>query len=264
MRKPNRPFVREYKSRSPRPLIPKEMIESVSALIDMEFVDTGTLKPDRSRAKSHSEFEAAPAMAHASEKATTTGRVLPCLLHQINHKKTKTEKERPAKKREMRANASAASTPEKKTESASDISTLREHGGSIYLKPIRRGLKMSDEFANLSVPEILSLMARAQAEIERRKAAGKESLRAEIAEKLKSAGLDLGDLFPDVCRKARKLGKSKEDDAKVVAAKYKNHVTGEAWSGRGAHPPQWVKSIMLERRWTLEDFKQSEEFLAQN
>ncbi len=122
---------------------------------------------------------------------------------------------------------------------------------------------MSDEFANLSVPEILSLIARAQAEIERRKAAGKESLKAEIAEKLKSAGLDLGDLFPDVSRN-RKSGKSKGDGEKVVAAKYKNHVTGEAWSGRGAHPPQWVKSIMLERRWTLEDFKQSDEFLAQN
>ncbi len=163
----------------------------------------------------------------------------------------------------MKINATA-STAEKNRETASDISTLPDEGAVIYLKPIRRGLIMSDEFANLSVSEILSMIERARAEIDRRKAAGKESLRAEIAEKLKSAGLDLGDLFPDVGRKARKSGKTKADGEKVVAAKYKNHVTGETWSGRGAHPPQWVKSIMLGRRWALEEFKQSDEFLAQN
>ncbi len=264
MPKPSRPFIREYRKRSSRPLIPKEMTESVSAVTDIELVDSDTSKPAQQRTKSGAGFDAAPAIFHVSEQHVATGRVLPSLLHQINHTNSKTEKERRPRKREMEINASSATTPEKNQETASEISTLPVEGAMIYLKPIRRGLNMSDEFVNLSVSEMLSMIERAQAEIDRRKAASKESLKAEIAEKLKSAGLNLGDLFPDVGRKARKSGKSKADGEKVVATKYKNHVTGETWSGRGAHPPQWVKSIMLERRWTLEEFKQSDEFLAQN
>ena len=131
---------------------------------------------------------------------------------------------------------------------------------------LNEGPKMSHEFADLSVPEIKSLIERAHEEIARRKEAGRESLRAEISEKLKNAGLELEDLFP---KPGKKTGKSRsaegnEGTQRVVVAKYKNHVTGETWSGRGARPRQWVKSIMMERGWTLDEFKQSKEFLAQN
>lgn len=122
---------------------------------------------------------------------------------------------------------------------------------------------MSDEFANLSDLEVVSLIHRANEELTRRKAAHKETLRADFEQKLKKAGLDLSDLFPELGGKAAAPEpKSGERAARAVPPKYKNHVSGDSWSGRGAHPPQWVKSILVERGWTIEDFKTSEEFLA--
>ena len=120
---------------------------------------------------------------------------------------------------------------------------------------------MSDEFANLSVPEIQSLIERAHVEIDRRKEAGLEFLKAEIAEKLRNAGLDFGDLFPDAAKKVRTKARA-DGEKREVAAKFKNPVTGDTWSGRGARPPRWVLMIMSERRWSIEEFKQSDEFLA--
>ncbi|MEK4035722.1 H-NS histone family protein [Methylocystis sp. IM3] len=122
---------------------------------------------------------------------------------------------------------------------------------------------MSDEFANLTVPEIQALIDRASAEIERRKEAGRATLKAEIAEKLRDAGLAFADLFPEIGKGEK--AKSKSDAPKrAVAPKFKNHVSGETWSGRGARPPMWVNMILSERGWTIDQFKASEEFLAQN
>jgi DNA-binding protein H-NS len=124
---------------------------------------------------------------------------------------------------------------------------------------------MSDEFGNLSDLEILSLIHRAQEELERRKESQREVLRSEIENRLKQAGLALGDIFPEfdgateAAPPARKAATRQPS-----AAKFKNHVSGETWSGRGPHPPQWVKLVMAERNWSLQDFKASEEFLAQN
>jgi DNA-binding protein H-NS len=121
---------------------------------------------------------------------------------------------------------------------------------------------MSDEFAKLSVSEINALIERAQIEIAVRQHAGKEKVKAEIAEKLASAGLDFADLFPELGgKKASK--KPKAASVSEVPAKYKDHVSGDTWSGRGPRPPQWVKSIMSQRGWTIEEFKASEEYLAQ-
>ena len=47
---------------------------------------------------------------------------------------------------------------------------------------------MTDEFGKLSDLELLSLIHRAQQEIQHRKEAGREQLRVEIEEKLKSFG----------------------------------------------------------------------------
>jgi DNA-binding protein H-NS len=123
---------------------------------------------------------------------------------------------------------------------------------------------MSGEFANLSDLELVALVHRANEELARRRDAQRETLRAEIQQKLKSAGLDLADLFPEVEGRAEKDGKASGGAPRTILAKYKNHASGESWSGRGPHPPQWVKSIMMERGWSLEEFKASEEFLAQN
>ena len=117
---------------------------------------------------------------------------------------------------------------------------------------------MSDEFARLSDAEILSLIHRAQKELEQRQKQHKVQLKEEIEQKLRSVGLDIADLFPEVEGKGARQGKDSE--RAPVIAKYKNHVSGETWSGRGAHPPHWVKVILAERGWTIEEFKASEEF----
>jgi DNA-binding protein H-NS len=122
---------------------------------------------------------------------------------------------------------------------------------------------MSDEFASLSDLEVLSLIHRANEELARRKEAHRENLRADIEQKLRNAGLDLTDLFPEIEGKPAREKKSAERaNSKAVAAKYRNAASGDTWSGRGAHPPQWVKSILIERGWSIEEFKASDEFLA--
>lgn len=126
---------------------------------------------------------------------------------------------------------------------------------------LKSELNVSEEFVHLSVPEIEALIDRARAEIAHRKEAGKEALKVEIAEKLKSAGLDFGDIFPEFAKSASRKEKV-EAPKRFVAAKYKDHVSGETWSGRGARPPQWVLSICSQRGWTLAEFKSSDEYLA--
>jgi DNA-binding protein H-NS len=122
---------------------------------------------------------------------------------------------------------------------------------------------MSDEFAKLSVTEIKALIERAQIELALRQHAGKEKVKAEIADKLQAAGLDFSDLFPELGgKKASK--KTKTGESEKAPAKYKDHVSGDTWSGRGPRPPQWVKTILSQRGWTVDEFKASEEYLAQN
>lgn len=126
---------------------------------------------------------------------------------------------------------------------------------------------MSGEFGKLSDLELVSLIHRAQQEIEQRKESGKERLREEIEEKLKTLGFELNDVFPGSARKARKTsgGRNADEQRKPARAKFKNHASGETWSGRGARPPQWVKDIMRARGWeSLEQFKACEEFHSQD
>lgn len=122
---------------------------------------------------------------------------------------------------------------------------------------------MSGEFGKLSDLELLSLIHRAQQEIQHRKEAGKGQMRSEIEEKLKSFGFVLEDIFPEVGKKSRKAptARNVEDERKTLRAKYKNPLSGETWSGRGGRPPQWVKDVMRARGWdSLEEFKAAEEF----
>lgn len=117
---------------------------------------------------------------------------------------------------------------------------------------------MSDEFAGLSDAEVLSLIHRAQKELDGRQKRHKQKIKEEIEQKLRSVGLDIVDLFPEVDSKPSR--QAREADRTPIAAKYKNHVSGETWSGRGAHPPHWVKLILAERGWTIDQFKASDEF----
>jgi DNA-binding protein H-NS len=122
---------------------------------------------------------------------------------------------------------------------------------------------VSEEFGKLSDLELLSLIKRGEEELERRSGALKEKLKAEIEEKLKSAGLEFGDLFPEADGKARQAnGPSGNTQRRAVKPRYRDPVSQETWSGRGARPPHWVQRIITERHWTLEEFKQSGEFDA--
>ena len=57
----------------------------------------------------------------------------------------------------------------------------------------------------------------------------------EIEEKLRTAGLDLGDLFPEAGGKGRKARATSETgEPRPVKAKYRDPVSHETWSGRGA------------------------------
>lgn len=123
---------------------------------------------------------------------------------------------------------------------------------------------MSEEFAEKSDLELVALIGRAEHELQRRKLASKDKLKEEIEEKLRNAGLDLGDLFPEAGSKGRKpRATSDKAEVRPVKAKYRDPVSQEEWSGRGARPPLWVKRIMAERGWTLEEFKRSGEYDAE-
>lgn len=117
---------------------------------------------------------------------------------------------------------------------------------------------MDFDFDKLTVPELTALIERTQEEIKHRKVSAKERLKREIEEQLKSSGLDLADLFPGSGKKAKKS--KQEGDSNPAPVKYRDPVSQGTWSGRGARPPHWVKSIMSERHWTLEEFKASGEY----
>ncbi len=120
---------------------------------------------------------------------------------------------------------------------------------------------MNDNFANLSELELLAFIKRAEAELEHRKNASREKLKEEIQEKLRASGMDLSDLFPETgAKKRRAKAASQDGEVKEVKPKYRDPVSQQTWSGRGARPPLWVKRIMAERGWYLEDFKKSGEY----
>ncbi len=86
------------------------------------------------------------------------------------------------------------------------------------------------EFSNLNDLELLSLIKRAEHELEQRKAQARERLKEEIQEKLKATGLELGDLFPGMGGKARKgNGASEDSEKKPVKPKYRDPVSLETW-----------------------------------
>jgi DNA-binding protein H-NS len=117
---------------------------------------------------------------------------------------------------------------------------------------------MSFNLEEMTVPELSAFIEKAEAVIKRRKVEDKARLKDEIAEKLKNSGLDLSDLFPEAGKKPRKAKQAGE--TKTAPVKYRDPVSGETWSGRGARAPRWVQTIMSQRRWTLEEFKTSGEY----
>jgi DNA-binding protein H-NS len=129
---------------------------------------------------------------------------------------------------------------------------------SVVYPEVTGTLKVSDEFANLSELELLSFIGRAEEELKRRKRASKDKIKEEIEARLQAAGINLSDLFPEAGgAKRKRKAASDGGEAREVKPKFRDPVSQETWSGRGARPPIWVKRIMAERGWSLDDFKKS-------
>jgi len=266
-----RPFVREYKSRSFKTSL--QALEKLSVSVpealtpdhhgNRSMADLVIATRRNDEVQKHAEAAFRQDAASSSESADngrsgslSTGRVLPCLLQEPAPSSSENVGEIGSTRRKSLATTTRRVKPRLKA--SRDIhSTI---GPNIPQSALWRQ-SVSDEFVKLSDLEVLSLIERAKFELARRKEADKEKLRAEIEAKLKNAGLDLGDLFESERKSTRGDGKSKDNNGQsAVAPKYKNHVSGETWSGRG-RAPKWVATILQQREWTVEEFKQSDEFL---
>jgi len=271
MRANIRPFLREIKSRSfkktIRPMEAQSAESPGSAGLPTAKQEKRSLAELTGRRIDAAQREAeavfrqdVPASKREGDEQTApliTGRILPCLLQESSDSaSTKTGGvDDIYRGKGPRGTTGRARLQAKASSGMHSTINSKARSTTLWRESV------NEEFAKLSDLEILSLIERAKAEVVRRRESGKEQLRAEIEAKLKSAGLDIGDLFESEGKRTRGSNKAKSEEGQsTVAAKYKNHVTGEAWSGRG-RSPKWVTSVMQEREWTVEEFKQSDEFL---
>jgi DNA-binding protein H-NS len=275
MRANVRPFVREYKSRSFKTTLQSLEKHSVSGpdaqalgrpesrSLTSDLV-IATRRNDAVQKEAEAIFRqgvfARPSSdANDDDRNDTlfTGRILPCLLQEPSS----VGSENDGKASNTRRGNGPSSTTRRQKPRLKQSREAHPPVSSSRNQLTPWSPSVSDEFVALSDLEILSLIERAKTELACRKEAGKERLRAEIEAKLANAGLDIGDLFESERKITRGGSKSKESDSPSgVAAKYKNHATGETWSGRG-RSPKWVTAILQEREWTIDEFKQSDEFL---
>jgi DNA-binding protein H-NS len=256
MRANVRPFAREYKSRSS-----KTMLQSSEKKVDLVIAARRSDELQKEAEAIFRRDEVALSASHSDGDvrmaALSAGRILPCLLSTPSSSDSANyEKASSARRINALSSAKALVKPRLKKSRETHLPVGSERTQSIPWSP-----SMSDEFVALSDLEILSLIERAKTELVHRKEAGKELLRAEIEAKLKNAGLNLGDLFESERKTTRGADKAKDNNGQsIVAAKYKNHLSGETWSGRG-RSPKWVVAILQEREWSVEEFKRSDEFV---
>lgn len=118
MRKPVRSFIREYKNRSSRSVISREMIESVSEVPErVSAIDATKRVPQTSSSKAA--FDVANAIfrtsvssdAPATPEKIETGRVLPCLRRDISLPDENVINKGPARTRVTRRGAAKAARP---------------------------------------------------------------------------------------------------------------------------------------------------------
>lgn len=267
MRVQNRSFVREYKSRSigsskklERKSFYQEGSPEKDSFIHMHSAGAGPGDGSRPIYKEAERIFANSSVAPAPEgdqtprsnQSAPARRILPCLspMNDIGPAPVKRQG------RWRRGSSNKPLPAESKPRSAtSSHRALAQADFALNL----RGDPVSKEFAELSDFEILSLIERAKQELDGRQNAGREKLKEEIKAKLANSGLNIGDLFPDLVGKVRRKSVKDADKAQgaPVPVKYRDPVSQDGWSGRGARPPHWVKRILEERGWSLEDFKKS-------
>jgi hypothetical protein len=130
---------------------------------------------------------------------------------------------------------------------------------------------MSNKYSHLSYNEIREMIRELNSELEHRankfRAKGLPSV---VYERLLMAGytddvISTPEKLNEALIKLLPLLEAEEipyepKRRRVIRPKYVNPKTNEAWAGRGAFAPSWVQKIMNERKWSLEEFKNSEEF----
>jgi DNA-binding protein H-NS len=103
--------------------------------------------------------------------------------------------------------------------------------------------------------ELLSKRAQLLADLERldkelavlRESQRRESIARVLAD-IEASGLTQDDLFPRVAKKSPQTAKSRG----LAPVKYRNQMTGDAWSGRGKRP-RWLVAALAEGK-TIEAF----------
>ena len=109
-----------------------------------------------------------------------------------------------------------------------------------------------DIIERMTVQELTTLIAAAEAKRRDKLDEAKAALRAEMERKAAELGISAGELFPPTARQEttgqRTPGRRPRSDAGAKrAAKFRNPETGEEWSGRG-RPPRWLAALEAKGR----------------
>ena len=110
-------------------------------------------------------------------------------------------------------------------------------------KRLDRKEGMEPGIADRSFDSLLELKEQIDAEIERRKAAEIEALRAQITEKAQTLGISLHELLGPAAQNGKRLTRHSRGKQ---PAKYRGP-NGEEWSGRGPSP-RWMKPFLAKGR----------------
>lgn len=104
-------------------------------------------------------------------------------------------------------------------------------------------MSLLDTIATLSDADLQQLLAAIPPELERRKKARLDAVRAEIIRLANDNGLSESELGRLLGATGGGKPRKRAPSSKASQARYRNPSTGEVWSGRGKQPP-WLKDAV--------------------
>lgn len=127
---------------------------------------------------------------------------------------------------------------------------------------------MSESYKNLSTFEIRAMIKALVDELDRREIETMNLNKKIFIQQLRNYGLSDEEINqPDLDKVVMKQEKirvqllnDKLKTLRTIHPKYRHPKTKQEWAGRGAFPPKWVLDVIQERKWTLDEFKRSDEF----
>lgn len=112
-----------------------------------------------------------------------------------------------------------------------------------------------------SLSELYGQLKALQEAIAARKDSAIAELRQAFEQQLSANKLTISDIYPEL--QSQKIKEAAAPKSKSEpAAKFRHPGTGETWAGTKGPQPKWVKNVLEERSWTLEQFKEANEFKA--